>query len=378
MIALVVVRVISIVVLLQSDLASPNSILGGDAKRYQEITSGAGTPYRDFDVEYPPGTLALLKVVVSPSLVDTHVRLAISQLVLELGTAAALAWGFSRRTALAYLILGTPAVFFPFPYMRTDMLTVFLTTLAIASIHQKLDTTGGVGLAVATFAKIWPLVVAPILIIERRVRGLWAWALTGLIGLIAWVAWAGTGGVGQTATFRGAKGWQIESIPGAVIHLINPRNSQMEQGAWRTAVSVIGPVRTGLTLIALFSVAAIWWAARRGRDTGGPEHFSFGVAPVASITALLVFSTIISPQYILWLVPFAAIAAAAGERSIGWLTLAVVASTTVVLATIHAQIEGRIYAMLPLLMRNGLIVTLFAVAVSRLLATDPATTSPSA
>lgn len=379
--ALIAIRVVSIVVLLNSDLESPDSILGGDAKRYQEIASGKGTPYQDFDVEYPPGTLALIKVIAAPTLHETHLRLAISQLALELGTAGALAWGFSRRTAIAFLILGTPAIFFPFPYMRTDLLTVFLATVAVSALHRGLDTSSGASLAAATFAKIWPLVIAPILIVERRIRGLWAWAITGLVGLIAWVTWAGTDGISQTVTFRGAKGWQIESILGAMIKLWNPSDSHFEQGAWRSGVAVNAPVRIGLSILTLVSIIAIWWMALRRRSSGGQEHLSFGIAPLACIAALLIFSTIISTQYILWLIPFAAIAAAAGERKIGWLTLAIVASTTVVLATLRGQIRGQAYAMAPLLFRNGLIIVLLIEAITALrsracTAESPATTNP--
>lgn len=377
LVGLIIIRIVSIVVLLHTDLGSDDSILGGDAKRYHEITSGQGTPYRDFDVEYPPATLGFLKLIVAPTLSGTHLRLAISQLALELATAATLAWGFTKRTAVVYLILGAPTVLFPVPYMRTDMLAVFLATLGVAAVHRGRDVPGGASLAVATFAKIWPLVIAPILVVERRIRGLWAWALTGTSGLIAWIAWAGRTGIDQTATFRGAKGWQIESLPGAVIHLLNPSDSHLEQGAWRTGVAVVGPLRTGLAMVGLLFIIVIWWSTNRNRSTGGSEHLSFGIAPLACITTLLVFSTIISPQYVLWLVPFAAVAVAAGERTIGWLTLAIIALTTFVLAAIHAQIEGRIYAMVPLLIRNGLLIALLIMTIRRVVDRHgPVTTSP--
>jgi hypothetical protein len=81
---------------------------------------------------------------------------------------------------------------------------------------------------------------------------------------------------------------------------------------------------------------------------------------------MLVFAPILSPQYVLWFVPFAAIAAAAGDRLVGGLTLAVTALTTFLLASIHAQTEGARWATYPIVVRNALLVVLGAVVLRRL------------
>src|SRR3954447_13581107 len=60
---LVVARLISVVLLLNSGVEDRHSILGGDARRYEAILASHGTPYRDFEVEYPPVTLALVRLV---------------------------------------------------------------------------------------------------------------------------------------------------------------------------------------------------------------------------------------------------------------------------------------------------------------------------
>lgn len=390
---MIAIRFIAVIALLHTDLADDDSILGGDAKRYEAIAHTDGTAYRDFEVEYPPITLGLLKLVVGSDLASTHLRLAVSQLALDLGTAGVLAWAFKRRSAIAYLVLGTPMVFFPFPYMRNDLLAVFLATLALGLVRKGRDRTGGAALAIAAFAKVWPVVVAPVLIVERKARGLVAWGLTGIAGIGMWVWWAGTAGIDQTTTFRGARGFQIESLVGTVIHAVNPGGSHMEQGAWRTSVAVPSMVRTALILLAVVTCGAAWWLAYRARQAtpstagthGGPggemaeDRISYGLASMASVIALLVFSTIISPQYILWLLPFAAIVAASGDRAVGWLTFAIAAFTTLELATIHGQIEGRLYAIAPLLARNALLVVVLVILIKRLAtAARTATTSPCA
>lgn len=363
---LLVVRIVAVVALLHSGVEDEHSILGGDARRYEQIAAGSGTPYEAFEVEYPPASLALVRLVVGPTTWDTLARLAVSQLALELAVTAVLAWAWGRRTAVVYYALGTLMVGFPFPWVRIDFLSVLGAVAGLALLRRGREVAGGATLAVAVFAKLWPFVLAPVMLVERRWRGLASWAATGLAGTAAWLWWAGPAGLGQIATFRGASGWQIESLPGIVVHMVDPGSSSVQQGAWRTGLEVPAWVRLALTTAALATAAlAWWWAGRRRRAGAGPVVVE-GYAPLASVGALLVFSTIISPQYVLWLVPFAAVVVARGDRTVAWLTAAIAALSTYGLATIHGQIEGEPYATLAVVARNGLLVALLVVALGRL------------
>jgi hypothetical protein len=236
--------------------------------------------------------------------------------------------------------------------------------------RRRHQTAGGAVLALAVFAKVWPVVLAPAMLVRRQWRGLLAWVATGLVGLVAWVAWAGTSGLGQVATFRGADGWQIESFPGIVIHMIDPSSSRVEQGAWRTAVGVPAWAKVLMTLAVVTVLGLAWlWSSRAA--TAGREQAIDAYAPVAVVVAMLVFAPILSPQYVLWFLPFAAIATAAGDRVVGGLTLAITALTTFILGSIHAQTEGALWATIPILVRNSLLVVLLIVALLRLRRSAP-------
>ncbi|WP_334145004.1 glycosyltransferase 87 family protein, partial [Rhabdothermincola sp.] len=370
---LIAIRIVSVVAVLHSGVEEEHSILGGDALRYETITSSDGWPYRDFEVEYPPVTLAVLELVVGQDHLDTLTRLAVSQLVADLAVAALLGWGWGRRSAVAYLLLGTPMVLFPFPYLRIDLVSVLLAVLGLALLRRAHEISAGTSLALAVLAKLWPLAVLPRLLVERRWRALATVVVVGSLGTAIWLGLGGIRGVEQVVSYRGARGWQIESLPGAVLHLLDPAASRLEQGAWRTGTPMPGWSRPLLTLASLSTVVAAWWLVGRGPDRS-PRVLD-GVAPLAAVVGLLVFSPIISPQYVVWLMPFVAIAAAHGERVLGWLGLAVSALTTFILASIHAQIEGRLYAMLPILVRNGLLVAMLVLALRTLgeRSTGPAT-----
>jgi hypothetical protein len=377
---LVLARLVAVGALLISGVEDEHSVLGGDARRYEVITSSEGTPYRDFEVEYPPVALGLMKLVDRPTPLATITLLAISQLALELATAGVLAWAWSKRSAVTYLVLGTPMVLFPFPYVRIDLLSVFLAVLGLALLRRRRDTGGGVVLAISVFAKVWPVVTAPVMLVRRQWTGLTAWAITGAAGLAAWVAWAGTDGLSQILTFRGADGWQIESIPGIVLHALDPEGSTVQEGAWRTAVSAPGAVRNLLTLAGLAVVVLAWWMAwraahRRPRDTTRPVEVAGltdddlvveALAPLAAVLAMLIFSTIISPQYVLWFLPFAALATARGDRTIGALSLAAGFLSMLGLAWIHGLIPGEWHAVAVIAARNLVLVALLAVTLHRL------------
>jgi hypothetical protein len=379
---LVAVRLIAIVLLLNSGVEDKHSILGGDARRYEAILASHGTPYRDFEVEYPPVTLGLVHLVgmgtdvsgIDPTSSEFDgdlgmlTRLAVLQLAFELGAAALLAWGWNRRTGIAYLVLGTPFLFFPFPYVRIDLFTVFVAVLALSLVRKGFDRAGGVALGVAVLAKLWPIVVVPVVLVTDKRRSLLWWLITSAVGLALWLAFFGPAGFAQVATFRGSKGWQIESIPGVFFHMADHGASHVEQGAWRTGAQVPLVVKPLLPLLALGNAALAWWwaRARHVRRTDDDEWAVWGLAPLASILGLLVFSTIISPQYVLWFVPFVAILAARGDRLITGLYLVTAILTTFILSSIHGQIEGQLYATVPIVIRNFCLIAMLAVALWRL------------
>jgi len=66
---------------------------------------------------------------------------------------------------------------------------------------------------------------------------------------VAWLVWGGPDGPSQVLTFRGAKGWQVESIIGLFFHVSDPSGSHPEAGAWRTAAEMPGWGRPLLTAL---------------------------------------------------------------------------------------------------------------------------------
>lgn len=361
--ALVLVRILAVPVTLHQGASSGHhAVLPGDVQRFHRIAVSHGTPYRTFEVEYPPLTLFAIDALDGGSVRASTVRLMWSQLVCDLAIAAVVAWGWGRRASLAYLVLGAPFVAYPFIYLRLDLLSVLLAVLGLALMRKLMPLTGGVVLAASCFAKPWPLLVLPMLLVRRWWLALATTLVTGALGLATWIAWGGFRGVREVVTFRGAKGWEIESIVGALVRGLTHDRVHVESGAWRVGAAPAW-MRYGLDVVVLALVGLVWLAAWRSGDRSA--RLLDGVAPLTAITAFMVVSPLLSPQFACWILPFAAVAAAGRERLLGALAFAVIALSTLDLFLVKETTQGYDYALAFLFLRNALLVALLVVGFVR-------------
>jgi len=346
-----------------------------DIGRDGELLQAEGRPYRDYQVEYPPLVLAEIKAVGGSSSSDLLHRLAWSQLGCELVMLGALAWGWGRKVVLGYLVVSLPLVAFPFVFVRTDMLASALAVAGVAALKKGAATTGGVALALSLFAKVWPVAVAPILLVRRQARSIGAWVAVIFTGAVAWVWWGGWGGPFQVLTFRGADGWQVESVVGSVWHAVSGSTPQLVNGAARVGQTP-RLASTLLGALAVSLVALVWHRASLVRDD---DRTIFGVAPLVAVCALLVCSPLLSPQYMLWLLPWAAIASVpttapsegaassaadvsnVSALALGVLTFLATATTSVLYAHYAWVISGQPIGHLLLLTRNLLLLGLLVI-----------------
>jgi hypothetical protein len=140
-------------------------------------------------------------------------------------------------------------------------------------------------------------------------------------------------------------------------------DARMQRGAARIGV-VPDALRVGLPLLGLVATVGVGWLLWRVR--GATVTVVDGIAPVAAVALLLVFPTLLSPQYVAWLLPFAAIAVAGGERLIGWLTGLVALLSTLGLNLVKEVNHGVPIAMGVVVARNLALLALVAVALVRL------------
>ena len=271
-----------------------------DVNRFQQIANSTGRPYRDFPVEYAPVELGAIELLAGPTVASTYRHVVAAALLLDLATWWLVSRGWGRGAGVRYLLLGVPLLLLLF--IRLDLLTVALAVAGLALARARRDRLGGVALAVASLAKVWPAFVAPSLLKRGRTTALWWFAGAATLGLAAWILVSGADAAHQVATFRGARGWQIESTVGTVVWLVTGGPVRFEQGAARVGV-IPDAVRVGLLLVLAIVTVATW---RRARWWPGASE---GVPSLVSVTALIVLSPLFSLQYVIWLLPWLAIAA---------------------------------------------------------------------
>jgi hypothetical protein len=313
--------------------------------RYSEIASRAGTPYRDFDVEFAPADVLVIEVAANADIVATYRRVVALMLVVDLACATAIAYGWGWRGATVYLLLTMPILLII--YLGTDLIWVMLATLAFALVHRGHERLGGSTLALAMLGKVWPIVLIPLLVVTRRKQALGAFVFVGLIGVALWVVLGGTDAPRQVLTFRGAHGWEFESLIGAFVWIIGRRPTALDRGAPR--VGAISP--TDRVVLIGIVAAGLWLAGRRARTWRGDIA---GVPALASVAILLCVSPVFSLEYAAWLIPWAAIAATEDPGATYALAVAAVEAATGLLAILYVGFAAESLSKILLILRNGL------------------------
>jgi hypothetical protein len=327
-------------------LVRSQQLFGSDGVvRYSEISSRAGTPYRDFDVEFAPADVLVIEVAASADIVVTYRRIVALMLVVDLACATAIAYGWGWRRATVYLLLTIPILLII--YLGTDLIWVMLATLAFALIHRGHERLGGSTLALAMLGKVWPIVLIPLLVVTRRKQALGAFSFVGLIGVALWVVLGGTDAPRQVLTFRGAHGWEFESLIGALVWIIGRKPTALDRGAPR--VGVISP--TDRVVLIGVVAAGLWFAGRRARTWSGDVA---GVPALASVAILLCVSPVFSLEYAAWLIPWAAIAATEDPGATYALAVAAVEAATGLLAILYVGFAAESLSKILLILRNGL------------------------
>jgi uncharacterized membrane protein len=252
-------------------------------------------PYRDFSVDYPPGALP---VFVLPAYFGDYVN-ALEWVVAACGVALVGVLAFVRREAAYYAALA-PLLVGSLILSRYDLWPALLLVAALAALLAGRDGIGWAFLGAAVAAKLWPLVIVPPAVLWSVRRGQARAVFAGVaVAAIAFVPFAliAPHGVWHMLSSQGSRPLQVESLGAAFLttfghpHMVTTHGSQnlAGHGAFGAALSVLGTV----------VVIAVWIAFARGPATR--ERFlRFSVAAVCAFVA---FDKVLSPQYLLWLIP---------------------------------------------------------------------------
>jgi hypothetical protein len=292
---------------------------GGDVTLYesyaQKVLDGQ-IPYHEFFFEYPPLSLVALVIPKATGLdyglslrLEMWALLAIT-LVAVLHTLRTLGADLVRVFGAAVLIGCTPALLGPIVFERFDAWPVALLSISLALLAAERWTSGSVALALAICTKLYPVVVAPVALARvftaagRRVttRAAIAGVIAGAFVTLPF-AIVGFGGLGYSYYVQFKRPLQLEST-GAALFLALDRlglyDTTVQAGLSKdiagSAASVVALASTAVQLAAI--LLAAWWFWRGPRTTA-----SMLTASAAAVVAFVAFGKVLSPQYVIWIVP---------------------------------------------------------------------------
>lgn len=363
----------------------------GDVELYlryaREIAHGS-IPYSEVQVEYPP--LAMVPMLVpylaglpfgEPTL-DTYkwlfagwealLLLALGFVLIRIARLGGLAsrrdpgWAVGLR--LSILVVGAALAI----AWRFDIFAALLLAIAVWAALANRPLTAGVALGLGVLTKLYPLAAAPMLALlwfaprddGRVIRFGLATVLTIALGLLPFVALAGT----ETFVFlayQSLRGLQIESIGGGLVLLGGlvggvPVGTDAPFKAIEVARPQAGLFLAVLPIVAIVGFTVLTWLGwRRARaeleTIGRVRPATIVTLAGAAVMVLLDTSKVFSIQYIVWVVPFAALLP--GRKF--WLAAAIVALTIPIHPLLYEQlIDQEALSVLILNLRNGMLVAL--------------------
>ncbi|HET9324227.1 MAG TPA: glycosyltransferase 87 family protein [Gaiellaceae bacterium] len=277
-------------------------------ERYGDAIVDGQVPYRDFGVEYPP---AALPVFVVPELVGDDFRASFEGLMAGLGVGVVLLVGLAGPWWAPIFVGISPLLLGSVVLTRFDLWPVALAGAALALFLGGRSRLALGFLGVASAAKVYPALFAPILLAHVwKTRGRREALVCGglFLGAVAAVvlpfALVSPGGVWDAFRTQAGRPLQIESLGAALLlaghHVLgldltmeSSHGSQNLTGGGADAIAALSSLLQAAAVVAVW----IWYA----RGPAGRDRLLRACA--AAVCAFIAFGKVLSPQFLLWLIP---------------------------------------------------------------------------
>ncbi len=280
-----------------------------------------GLPYRDVFLEYPPLSAPVIALPGTIGTGEQAYRLAFAGMALLLlvavivlaGHLAAWTGGSPRRAMLA--VAAAPLVTGAMVRTHFDLAPTGMTMAALLLLCVGRPCLGMGVLGLAVMTKGFPLVVAPVALAwlvgrgQRRSALHGAAAFAGVVALVGAAALAiSPSGAVDAVRYQLDRPVQIESLPataaggldtlglGEVRAVASHRSDGLEHPA-ADVLSAAGSLALAAAIALLAAAAA-----------RAPDARRLVLASLAAVAAFAAFGRVLSPQYMVWLVPLAALA----------------------------------------------------------------------
>jgi 4-amino-4-deoxy-L-arabinose transferase-like glycosyltransferase len=288
-------------------------------QRFAEAIAAGQMPYRDFPLVYPP---AAIPVFVIPSLGAAPSSYAgnFETLMLLFGAAVTLfvlisLWklGANReRIAVGVgFVAVSPLLVGPVITSHYDLWPAAITAAALAAFVGGRPRIGGSLLGLGVMAKVYPVVILPLVAAHvwrrsgRREARVCLGVVLGVVAvLIVPFLFAAGGGILRPVLDQVERPLQIESLGAALLIVLHglistPATVVSSFGSQNLAGSTATVVAFVQVVVMVATLLGIWiWFARGAAGTG-----RLVTASAAAVAAYVAFGKVLSPQYMIWLIP---------------------------------------------------------------------------
>jgi len=300
-------------------------------------------PYHDFYLEYPPGAIPVFAL---PALVSQHHYVFVFRLLMVLCAALAAAVGVMAMersgappaaVSRAAVALGlAPLVLGPLFLNRYDLWPALLVTLSLFALLSDRARVAFALLGLAVATKVYAVALVPVAAVHvyRRRGGrelAVAFGVFAAVGLAVTLPFAavGFGGLGYSFYIQATRHLQVESLGAQLLvaldhlglyqaHAIEGAPGSRDLAG--TSADTVG-VLSSIVEVAVCLLVALWYA--RGPTTSR----RLLLASAAALAAFVALGKVLSPQYVVWLIPVVPlVSGAVGVWALGLLGAAVLAT----------------------------------------------------
>jgi hypothetical protein len=281
-------------------------------ERYGEAMTRGEVPYRDFPVEYPPAALPVF-VLPAPGAGDSADYDRRFQALMAVFGAACVVLVAAVSTSFwaPFFVAVAPLALGSVMLSRFDLWPAALTLASLAILTAGRFRLGLGTLGLATAAKLYPAVIAPVAVAHvwrsrgRREALISTGAFLGVFAAVVLpFAVISPGGVWDAFWQQAGRPLQIESLGAGLMlaaHHVFGLELTMESshGSQNLAGTTAGVLAVASTVIQVVVLLGIWiWHAR-----GPATRERLLVASAASVGAFVAFGKVLSPQFLIWLIP---------------------------------------------------------------------------
>jgi hypothetical protein len=294
-------------------------------QRYGNAIADGEVPYRDFDLEYPPGALPMFALpgLAEPGHdqdVSSGFRRAFETLMWLCGAAALTAmaivlallrrrragvWGALGFAALAPLALGSVYL------SRFDLWPAALMAAGIAALVAGRLRTGHAVLGLGAAAKFYPALLIPLGLVfawkrAGRREALVCLALAVGVPLAIFLPFVvlAPGGVWHSLSVQLTRPLQVESLGASVLltaHQAFGTGVRGETSHGSQNLAGDGADAVAMTSTVLQAAVLVWIVVAFAR--GGGSRESLVRSSAAAVCAFVALGKVLSPQFLIWLVP---------------------------------------------------------------------------